>query len=111
MFVIPINDIANQTLSAQIAGQNCSIDIYQKSNGLFLDLYVSNSLIIGGVLCENLNFIVRDDYLGFIGDILFNDTQGNSDPSTPGLGTRYQLCYLAPDEVTEFTDVFYSTTH
>jgi hypothetical protein len=68
--------------------------VYQKDAGLFCDLSVNNVLIIGGVLCFNLNRIVRDLYLGFVGDLMFSDTQGTSDPLSPGLGSRYQLFYL-----------------
>jgi len=64
------------------------------STQIFCDLYVNNTLIIGGVVCQNLNRIVRDLYLGFIGDLIFQDTQGTSDPFSPGLGTRFQFCYL-----------------
>jgi hypothetical protein len=94
MQIIPIADTYSQTFSVQLAGQNCTLNVYQKSTGLYIDLYVSGSLIIGGVICQNLNRIVRDLYLGFIGDLTFVDTQGANDPSSPGLGTRYVLMYL-----------------
>jgi hypothetical protein len=47
-----------------------------------------------GVACQNLNRLVRLDYLGFIGDLIWQDTHGTNDPTSPGLGTRYQLCYI-----------------
>jgi len=94
MQTIPISDVYSQTLSAQLGGQNCKISIYQKSTGLFCDLYVSDALIIGGVLCLNLVRIVRDAYLGFVGDLFFMDGQGSADPVSPGLGSRYVLYYL-----------------
>lgn len=94
MQIVPLQPFASQTLQVTLAGQNCQINLYQKQFGLFSDLYVSNVLIIGGVLCENLNRIVRSTYLGFIGDLSFFDTQGESDPFYSGLGTRFQLAYL-----------------
>ena len=94
MLRIPITDNFSQTLTVQLAGQNCRINLYQKSTGFFCDLYVNDALIIGGVICENLNRIVRSIYLGFVGDLIFEDTQGTNDPSSPGLGTRYILLYL-----------------
>ena len=94
MKLIPINDTYSQSLSVVLSGQNCQINLYQKSTGFYCDVYVNNVLIIGGVICENLNKIVRDVYLGFIGDLMFYDTQGTSDPSSPGLGTRYLFYYL-----------------
>lgn len=57
-------------------------------------MYVSGNLIIAGVICQDRNRIVRDLYLGFIGDLCFIDIQGTSDPIYTGLGDRYVLCYL-----------------
>jgi hypothetical protein len=95
MQIIPISDTYSQTVSVQLANQACKINLYVKSTGLFCDLYVSDTLIIGGVICQNLNRIVRDLYLGFVGDLAFLDTEGTSDPSSPGLGARYLLMYLS----------------
>lgn len=92
--IIPIQDVFSQTLNVILGGKSCTIDIYQKSTGLYCNLYVNNILIIGGVICQNLNRIVRDAYLGFPGDLYFVDTQGAGDPISPGLGTRYQLMYV-----------------
>jgi len=94
MQTIPITDTYSQQLSITLAGQACTINLYQKSTGFYCDLYVDNTLIIGGVICQNLNKIVRNTYLGFVGDLCFQDTEGASDPSSPGLGTRFIFCYL-----------------
>lgn len=104
MQIIPIEDAYSQTVQVTLGSQNCSINLYQKSTGFYCDLYVNNTLIIGGVICQNVNRIVRSLYLGFIGDLIFIDTQpdpvnGPSDPSSPGLGTRYQFCYLTPTDL------------
>lgn len=92
--IIPISDNPSQILTVALQGQQCTINLYQKRTGFYLDLYVNNALIIGGVICQNLNPVVRDAYLGFLGDLYFNDTQDSTDPSYPGLGTRYQLIYV-----------------
>jgi hypothetical protein len=94
MQVVPIADTYAQTLSVTLANQAVTLAIYQKSTGLFCDVSVSGSTILTGVICQNLNRIVRDLYLGFVGDLIFVDLQGTSDPSAPGLGTRFVLCYL-----------------
>jgi hypothetical protein len=97
---VPIRPVPNQTLTIQLGGQNCQLNIYQQLYGLFMDVYVNNVLIIGGVICENLNRIVRDSYLGFLGDFTFVDTtSGESDPGYTGLGSRYLLIYLAESEL------------
>lgn len=94
MLVVPLQAIPNQTLTVDLDGQLSQINVYQTMFGLFVDLYVNNALIIGGVIAENLNRIVISAYLGFIGDLIFLDNQGTSDPIYNGLGTRYSLIYL-----------------
>jgi hypothetical protein len=66
---------------------------------LFLTLYVSDELLLSCVICENLVRIVVDAYIGFEGDLVFNDKQGTSDPVFIGLGSRFELVYLAPDDL------------
>lgn len=99
MQLIPLQAIPNQSLSVTLANQACQIHIYQTEFGVFLDLYVNNALIIGGVICLHLNRLVRDPYLGFVGDLAIYDTQGTSDPYYTGLGARWRLGYFAPSEI------------
>jgi hypothetical protein len=92
--IIPLLATNSQTLSVRLGGQPCRIHVYQKSTGLYLDLYVADVLTLGGVACRNGVGIVRDAYFGFVGDLLFADTQGSSDPEASGLGTRWVLAYV-----------------
>ena len=99
MMFVPLQPLPNQAVSVALNNQPCQINVYQKFFGLFLDLYVSNTLVIGGVLCLNLNRVVRSAYLGFQGDLGFWDTQGSQDPYYTGVGSRYQLVYLTPADL------------
>lgn len=99
MQIIPVQAVPNQTLQVQLGDQACTIDVFQNAYGLFVNLYVGDTLIIAGVIALNLNRIVRSAYLGFSGDICFGDTQGTTDPIFTGLGTRYLLAYLAPSDL------------
>jgi len=95
MQIVPVKPLRNQTINVQLAGQNCTLNIYQKSTGMFMDVLVDGSQIIGGVICQNLNRIVRSLYLGFVGDFCFIDNQeGTADPFYLELGTRFILAYL-----------------
>lgn len=94
MLIVPLTPVPSQELTVLLANQACQINISQKRLGMFMNLYVNNSLIIGGVICQNLNRIVRSLYLGFTGDFMFFDTQGTSDPIYTGLGDQYRLIYL-----------------
>ena len=82
--------------------QKKGVNVYQKFYGIYVDLYVNNELIIGGVIGQDLNLIVRYAYLGFIGDLCFYDTQGVDDPYYTGLGDRWQLIYLSPEDIATF---------
>jgi hypothetical protein len=99
MLIVPVQSVPSQQLQVTLAGQVCQINIYEKSTGLFMDLYVSGVLIIGGVLCLNRNVIVRDVYFGFTGDFAFIDTQGADDPTYTGIGARFLLYYLSPSDL------------
>ena len=100
MQIVPVQTLPNQQVQVQLGAQACQLNVYQTTFGLFMDVYVNGTLIIGGVLCQNLNRIVRSLYLGFTGDFAFVDTQGSTDPVYTGLGSRYLLGYFDPDELT-----------
>lgn len=99
MQIVPTKPLAYQRFLVQLGSQQCQIALRQNDTGLYCDLYVSNVLIIGGVICQNLNRIVRDAYLGFIGDLCFIDNEGEADPVYTGLGTRFSLAYLEASDL------------
>lgn len=101
MQVIPLQAIANQVVNVTLGGQNCTIVLFQRDTGLFCNVYIDNVLVIGGVICQNINRIVRDVYLGFVGDLIFEDLQGDADPQYAGLGSRWVLCYVTPAEIAQ----------
>lgn len=103
--VIPLAAVPAQTISIVLAGQNCQLSVYQKTTGLYLDLVVGGAPILTGMVCRNAARLLLDRvYLGFIGDMIFVDTQAatlldGTDPTYTRLGTQYQLIYLTGDEV------------
>jgi len=99
--IVTLQAVPNQTLAVPLAGQNCQLNVYQKTGGLFIDVLINDEPIILGVICQNKNRIVRDLYLGFAGDFAFFDTQGEADPDYTGLGGRYQLIYIEASELPE----------
>lgn len=99
MLTVPLQAIPSQVVTATLGGQSCQIAVYERATGLFCDLSAAGVPVISGVQCQNMNRIVRDEYLGFLGDLLFVDTQGSSDPDYTGLGTRFVLVYLQETDV------------
>jgi hypothetical protein len=115
--VVPLQPVVSQTLSITLNQQACTIFLYAKLiqvpasaevavdpptflpiNPMFLDLYTTDAnnvtrLVIGGVLCQDRNRLVRNSYLGFSGDLAFVDSQGIADPLPSGLGSRWLLTY------------------
>lgn len=100
MQAVPVKAVPSQTLTVVLSNQNTQVNCYQKQGALYMDVYVNNAPIIVGVQCENANRIVRSTYLGFIGDFIWQDTQGQTDPVYTGLGSRYLLQYLTADDLT-----------
>ena len=98
---IPTTEAPYQVITVTLGNQACQIALYTKSinvpfqdpmpfpiiptvvppvyenvNPVFIDLYANGALIIGGVLALNDNLIVRNTYLGFVGDLAVIDTSG-----------------------------------
>lgn len=99
MKTVPILDTFAQVLRVQLGGQGCRIELRQRSTGLYLNLHADDKAIVQGVVCRNRVRVVRSAYLGFAGDLAFVDLQGNDDPSSPGLGSRFLLTYLEPADL------------
>lgn len=100
MQIIPMSATANQQFNVVLATQNCTITVAQKSTGMFLSLAVNQVSVLTGVLCTDRTRLVRQEYLGFIGDLAFMDLQGVDDPQYEGLGTRWVLMYLESSDLT-----------
>jgi hypothetical protein len=104
MKVIPLAPVASQQINVTLGGQACSINVYQKSTGVYLDLFLNNQPISTTVRCLNEAELVEDrQYLGFVGNLMFVDTQGETDPTYTGFGPeptgRYQLVYIEASDL------------
>lgn len=93
MQVIPLRPVAAQTETVSLANQNCRLRFVQYATGLYADIYVNDALLIGGVVCQDRNPLVRGAYLGFVGNLTFYDMQGREDPYYTELGSRFILVY------------------
>ena len=101
MKAIPLAAIPSQQIQVTLNGQNCQVNVYQKTTGLYFDLTVNGSPVTSGVRCLNFAELLADRQYLFTGDFLFFDTQGDTDPVYTGLGgasARYQLSYIEPTD-------------
>lgn len=98
MLIVPLQPVPNQTLQCVLGAQPCTLRIYQRRTGVFMDLALITGAapLVAGVACRDRTLIVRAPYLDFLGDLAFIDQQGNSDPTYDGLGSRFVLGYF-PD--------------
>lgn len=94
MQLVPIQPVPSQQLQIVLGGQNVQIAIYQRSTGLYMDVNSNGTDISIAVLAHDIVPMVPTVYYGFLGNLIFVDTQGSTDPVYSGLGTRYQLLYL-----------------
>ena len=98
MLQIPIQPVPSQQVKAVLASQNCQIAIYQKAQGIFVDLNSNGIDISVGVLAHNAVALDPREYAGFSGNLMFIDTQGLNDPNFEGFGTRWFLIYFTAAE-------------
>ncbi|MEX3614580.1 MAG: hypothetical protein VB141_12705 [Burkholderia gladioli] len=98
MLSIPLQATPSQTLNVVLAGQNCRIDVFRKTTGTFLSLAINDRAILSTVLCRDRVRLVREKYLGFVGDLSFIDMQGQADLVFGRFGSRFVLVYLEAEE-------------
>lgn len=99
--IVPLEAVPNQTFAVALAGQSVQLNVYQKGDFLYMDVFLNGAAVIRGVICENLNRIIRNRYLGFLGDFMFQDQRGSNDPAYTGLNDRYLLFYVLDAELPE----------
>ncbi len=95
MLIVPAQANPNQAFNVTLGGQQVQLAIYQTDYGLFMDVSVAGTPVANGVICENLNPVVRAAYTGFLGELVWFDSSGaGTDPIYTGIGAQYQLIYL-----------------
>ena len=99
MQIVQLNPIPAQSLTTTLNGQTCKIAVYAKSTGTYMDLTVNNVVIFTCVQIRVGVLMVRQPYLGVVGDFVMLDTLGDSEPDYTQFGSRYFLAYLTPQDV------------
>ncbi len=95
---IPLQPVPSQSTKVVLGGQACQLLVYQKPQGLFVDINADDADVVVGVIARDAVPLVCREYTGFSGNLLFIDSQGSSDHSYDGLGSRFSLVYLTADE-------------
>jgi hypothetical protein len=115
---IPLSAVPSQNLAVTLGSQAVQLSLYQRgfkaAANMYLDLICNGAQILTGRLVRAYGglpqtraafMLVGRHYLPFLGDLLFVDTQATDtnptlDPQPSGLGTRWQLLYYAPGDIT-----------
>lgn len=94
MQAIPLQPVPSQQLQVVLGGQLCQISVYLKRTYLYVDTSANGVDVSTAVMALNGVPLVPIGYTGFVGNLIFVDTQGTTDPQYSGLGSRYQLVYV-----------------
>ena len=102
MVQVPLQATPSQLLKIVLDGQNVQISLYQKNQGLFIDINSDGVDIVVGQLCRNAVSLIGREYMQLSGTLMFVDVQGSSDPDYTGLNTRFILAYATQAEINAF---------
>ncbi|QCE34702.1 hypothetical protein FAI40_04680 [Acetobacteraceae bacterium] len=91
--LIPLSPLPNQIFTLQLQNHLLKLHLYQRTYGLFLDLWIDNVLTLAGRLCLNNTFLLQDKAAPLNGDFIFIDSEGSEDPDYTELGSRFKLYF------------------
>lgn len=90
---IPLTSDPDQEFQIVLNGQNCTIGIFQKDDGVFANLWIDNEPIFLGIRALDRVGLKLSDYMDFEGQLWFEDKNGTQNPDYEGFGTRYLFYY------------------
>ena len=106
---IPLRATGNQTLQVVLEDQNCSLRLYTRGlpdgvETLFCDLSIDQEPVFYG--CPCLDGLPMPLYarLGMTGQLVFIDMEGEEAPHWSGLGSRWKLLYMSPNEADAYRE-------
>lgn len=99
MLQISLSQLANQSFQTVVAQQNCYITLRTLGENLYFSLSVDENVLVTNKIVRNSVPLVLYKHYGFIGDFIFVDLQGNTDPTYDELNTRYVMMYLEESEI------------
>lgn len=92
----------NQEFMMLLDGQSCTVNIYERDNRLYMDLYMDGEAVqLGSMLQPRAPTVTRTDRK-FRGNIRVVDMSSEPDkqamPFYQGLGSRFEIYYLTSEE-------------
>lgn len=108
MVEVPLIDTPNQELAIELENQDCTIQVRQLADYIYLTLWVDSTLICENAICMPLVPIVQNSQSLFSGNFLIVDSSAKADkqslPDYTELGTRYLLVYGTDEELVQYVN-------
>lgn len=105
MIRIPLSPLPNQEFMIVLGKHNCTINIYQRGQHMFLDLFVANQAIQQGALVRPKASLITVSSSLFTGQLRVIDKERapleQESPNYLELGSRFELYYLSDEEVAQ----------
>ncbi|MBD5417377.1 MAG: hypothetical protein HDR50_06905 [Desulfovibrio sp.] len=105
MLELPLEAMVNQEFLVTLGEQDCTIALYQRGASMYLDLNAGGAIICRGAICQPGMGIVQRATMAFAGQLYLLDERSQpmeqQPPQWQGLGTRWKLYWLSPEEVKE----------
>ena len=102
MYELSLTATPNQEFLVTLDGQNCTINLYQRDDYIFLDLTVGQEVVKQGAICMPLVGIIQKP-ANFKGQLYLYDSYSPSSSQTlatwENLGERYKLVYVTESEL------------
>ena len=90
---VPLTKEPSQEFQITLGEQNCTLGVYQKDENVYVNLWVGGNPIFLGVSALDRVGLKGFDYMGFKGQLWFEDQNGNENPDYSGFNDRYILYY------------------
>ena len=105
MLELPLEATVNQEFLVTLGEQDCTIALYQRGAGMYLDLSSGGAAICRGAICQPGVGIIQQATAAFKGQLVLMDERsqlgGQQQPQWDGLGSRWKLYWFTPEEVKE----------
>ena len=94
VYTIPISDERSQKVTTTLGQQVVDIVLTMRLGKLYADVKANRVPVVSGRVCLNKEPIVNESFRPFVGELYFDDLQGNDDPVSGELGKRFVLRWV-----------------
>lgn len=96
IYTIPIIDEPSQKLTLRLGDQAVDIALTMRLGNLYADVRTNGKDVINNRICLNRTPIIKEVFRPFVGELYFEDLQGDENPVYGGLGSRFLLRWIEP---------------